>query len=110
MCTKAVASLQWQPARKPPSHAQFIGSLRGVGGRGVGDYTSLNMPYYVLSMGMKAPYPPPPYTPLRVLMINDKTHAGLDISRCLSRRGCIEGYKAEAAGSAAVLLLNPAPD
>ena len=23
----------------------FIGTLRGVGGRGVGDYTSLNRPY-----------------------------------------------------------------
>ena len=44
-------------------------------------------------------------------MLNDKTDfAGLDISRCLSRRGCIEGYKPEAAGPAAVVLLHPAPD
>ena len=26
-------------------HCLFIGALRGVGGRGVGDYTSLNKPY-----------------------------------------------------------------
>ena len=42
----------------------IIGTLRGVGGRGVGDYTSLNRPYQVLVMGIKAPYPPPP-TPLK---------------------------------------------
>ena len=35
-----------------------IVTLVGVGGRGVGDYTSLNRPYYVLVI-----------TPLRVLMI-----------------------------------------
>ena len=32
----------------------------GVGGRGVGDHTSLNKPCQVLIM---APYPPPPYPP-----------------------------------------------
>ena len=26
-------------------HCYLIGTLRGVGGRGVGDYTSLNRPY-----------------------------------------------------------------
>ena len=35
-----------------------IRTLRGVRGRGVGDYTSLNRPYQVLTMGMKAPLPP----------------------------------------------------
>ena len=43
--------------------AYVIGTLRGVGGRGVGDYTSLNRPYEVLIMGIKAPYPPSPYPP-----------------------------------------------
>ena len=38
----------------------LIGILRGVGGRGVGDYTSFNWPYYVLIMGIKAPTPLPP--------------------------------------------------
>ena len=42
---------------------KLIGTLRGVGGRGVGDYTSLNRPYWVLIMGIKAPYPPSPYPP-----------------------------------------------
>ena len=37
-----------------------IRTLRGVGGGGVGDYTSLNRPYYcILIMGIKAPYPAP---------------------------------------------------
>ena len=35
----------------------------------MGDYTSLNRPYQVLIMGIKAANPPPP-TPLRVLMIS----------------------------------------
>ena len=35
----------------------IIGTLRGVRGSGVGDYTSLNRPYWVLVMGIKAPYP-----------------------------------------------------
>ena len=33
---------------------EVIGMLRGVGGRGVGDYTSLNKPYLALIMGIKA--------------------------------------------------------
>ena len=37
------------------------GTLKGVGGGGVGDYTSLNRPYWVLIMGTKAPYSPSPY-------------------------------------------------
>ena len=38
--------------------AFFIGTLRGVG-----DYTSLNRPYQVLIICIKAPYPQPPYPP-----------------------------------------------
>ena len=43
----------------------IIGTLSGVGGEGggVGDYTSLNKPYEVLIMCIKAPYPPTPYAP-----------------------------------------------
>ena len=40
---------------------KFIGTLRGF--RGVGDYTSLNRPFWVLSMGIKAPYSPTPSPP-----------------------------------------------
>ena len=36
----------------------IIGTLAGVGGREVGDYTSLNRPCQVLIIGIKAPYPP----------------------------------------------------
>ena len=39
------------------------GPFRGVKGRAVGDYTSLNRPYYVLIMGITAPYPPLPLPP-----------------------------------------------
>ena len=41
----------------------FIGTLRGVGGMGVGDCISLHRLYEVLIMGIKAPYPPSPYPP-----------------------------------------------
>ena len=40
--------------------ANLIGTL---GGRGVGDYTSLNRPFRGLIMGIKAPYPRSPYPP-----------------------------------------------
>ena len=40
-----------------------MGTLRGVRGRGVGDYTSLNRPYQVFIMCIKAPYPSSPYPP-----------------------------------------------
>ena len=52
------------PLLGPPG---FIGTLRGVGVR---DYTSVFRPYEVLTIGMKAPYPPLPPTPLRVLMMD----------------------------------------
>ena len=43
----------------PTSRAcSIIGTLKGVGGRGVGDYTSLKKPYKVLIMGVKAGCPP----------------------------------------------------
>ena len=38
----------------------IIGILSGVGGRGVGDYTSLNSPYYVLIMGSYSKTPKHP--------------------------------------------------
>ena len=51
----------------------IIGTLRGLGGRGVGDYTSLNRPYYVLIIGI--PLTPPPY-PLRVPMMQASLRLG----------------------------------
>ena len=41
-----------------PLNPKPIGTLRGVRGSRVGDYTSLNRPYEVLIMGIAAPYPP----------------------------------------------------
>ena len=46
-----------------PSSLCLTGTLRGVGGGELGDYTSLNRPYQVLIIGFKAPYPPSPYFP-----------------------------------------------
>ena len=38
--------MQQGPLRRDPGpSSEIIGTLRGVGGRGVGDYTSLNRPY-----------------------------------------------------------------
>ena len=45
----------------------IIGNLRGGRRERVGDYTSLDRPYWVLISG-KTPYPGPP-TPLRVPII-----------------------------------------
>ena len=48
------------PTKAPCENPELfiIGTLRGVRGRGVGDYTSLNRPYYVLIMAIKAPKGP----------------------------------------------------
>ena len=52
--------------------ASIIGTPRGLRGRGVGDYTSLNGPYSVLIMDIKAP-PKGPYDYIaeQVLLIAD---------------------------------------